>query len=88
MQRIRFMVWGFGLWVGVCLSGVAAGLGLAQEPRTSESPRNAVDSAFQRKAPDVGERVPNLTAFRADGSKVQLFELGGKPTVLVFGCLT
>ncbi|MBL8892894.1 MAG: hypothetical protein JNL67_23150 [Planctomycetaceae bacterium] len=53
-----------------------------------ELPRNAVDTGFNRKSPDVGELIPNLTAYRADGSQVRLRDLHGKHTVLVFGCLT
>ena len=43
---------------------------------------------FGRKAPQVGEQLPDITLFRADGSPLKLRDLKGHYSVLVFGCLT
>lgn len=82
---------GWALCLGLLISGCLLGASTptwAQQPGRTESPREAVDSAFNRKSPEVGDTVPNLTAYRADGSTVRLHDLKGKHTVLVFGCLT
>ena len=84
MQRHVGWAWAVNLWF---LSAVGGTAGAQSTPR-EESPRNAVETTFNRKSPDVGELVPNLTAYRADGSAVRLLDLEGKVTVLVFGCLT
>lgn len=50
--------------------------------------RDGVMQGFDRKAPAVGEQLPNLRAYNAAGEAIQLGELKGNYTVLVFGCLT
>ncbi|MFT5498675.1 MAG: cytochrome oxidase Cu insertion factor (SCO1/SenC/PrrC family) [Kiritimatiellia bacterium] len=45
-------------------------------------------SDMMRKAPALGDPLPDLTAYTADGQPVKLRDLKGHPTVLVFGCLT
>ena len=50
--------------------------------------RDGVMQGFDRKAPAVGEMLPNLKAYNAAGEPVQLGSLKGNYTVLVFGCLT
>jgi len=39
-------------------------------------------------APSVGDVVPNVTVYDAEGEPVTLHGLEGKYRVLVFGCLT
>lgn len=45
-------------------------------------------SNFGRKAPQVGQRLPSVKLLQADGSPIDLRDLKGNYTVLVFGCLT
>ncbi|MDP1563665.1 MAG: hypothetical protein Q8M16_19975 [Pirellulaceae bacterium] len=87
MQRLTGWAWCLVFLMSICLWG-ATTPSWAQPPGRAESPRDAVDSAFNRKSPEVGDTVPNLAAYRADGSTVRLHDLKGKHTVLVFGCLT
>jgi cytochrome oxidase Cu insertion factor (SCO1/SenC/PrrC family) len=53
-----------------------------------QSPREAVMQGFDRKAPAVGDELPDLKAYNPAGESIQLSELTGNYTVLVFGCLT
>ena len=53
-----------------------------------ESPRDGVNSGFDRKAPKVGERLPNLSMYDEMGEVFKLRSLKENYTVLVFGCLT
>ena len=44
---------------------------------------------FERAAPKVGETMPNLQIYGADGKQIWLHdELRGHPSVLILGCLT
>jgi hypothetical protein len=58
------------------------------QPAAGESPRERVDRAFERNAPAVGEPLPDIAAYDADGGVFRLSSLKGRPAVLVFGCLT
>ncbi|MCB9875000.1 MAG: hypothetical protein H6821_12555 [Planctomycetaceae bacterium] len=53
-----------------------------------QNTRDGVMQGFDRKAPAVGEKLPDLNAYNAAGEPVQLGSLKGNYTVLVFGCLT
>ena len=55
--------------------------GFAQQPRGDQA-------GFQRKAPAVGQALPDLNAHTIDGKALNLNRLKGHHTVLVFGCLT
>ena len=72
-----------------------ADLTLAQPPGPAqnreeggESPREALNRNFGNRGPVVGDTVPDVSFFDADGKKLSLHSLKGKYTVLVFGCLT
>lgn len=54
---------------------------LAQPPKKDEE-------AFVKEKPAVGDVLPDVTVYGADGKEVKTSELRGHHTVLVFGCLT
>ena len=44
---------------------------------------------FERTAPKVGEQMPNLQIYDAEGEEIWLHDvLRGHPSVLILGCLT
>ena len=48
-----------------------------------------VGQRFERTAPKVGELMPNLQIYDADGKAIWLHDvLKGHPSVLILGCLT
>jgi hypothetical protein len=68
---------------------------LAQAPRDGErradeanSARNQVNAGFERTAPKLGELIPDIAGFDAEGNDFRLRSLKGHYSVLVFGCLT
>ena len=62
----------------------------------SQAPRGAgadlareVGRGFERTAPKLGEQMPNLRIYDADGKEIWLHDaLRGHPSVLILGCLT
>jgi hypothetical protein len=52
------------------------------------SPRERVNSSFDRTSPSIGEMIPDVAGYDAQGKQVRLRDLRGHHTVLVFGCLT
>ncbi len=50
--------------------------------------RAGPDAQFGREAPKIGDPLPNLTAYDANGNEFKLSSLKGHYSVLVFGCLT
>ena len=54
----------------------------------STSPRNQVNNRFNSRSPNIGQPLPDVSAFDASGKPFKLSSLKGKYTVLVFGCLT
>ena len=56
--------------------------------KKAESPRERVDNDFDRSAPKIGELLPDVAAYHADGNTFPLRSLKGHYSVLVFGCLT
>lgn len=64
------------------------GVSLFSSVAFGQMTRDSVMQGFDRKAPGVGEALPDLRAYNAAGEAIQLSELGGNYTVLVFGCLT
>ena len=46
------------------------------------------DPEFVKKAPTVGDPLPELTVYTADGKEFKTADLRGKHVVLTFGCLT
>ena len=64
---------------------------LALAPQVSlaqQSARNQLQSGFNAKAPAIGAELPDASGFTADGEPINLRELKGEYSVLVFGCLT
>lgn len=58
-------------------------------PGTGRSARNMVDQRFESAAPGIGEPMPDLTLYDAEGKALRLRELlRDHYTVLVLGCLT
>ncbi|HUG93299.1 MAG TPA: hypothetical protein VML55_20830 [Planctomycetaceae bacterium] len=72
----------FAIALGLLATSVRA------QPGEANSPRQQVVRGFERTAPDVGELLPDVAAFDADGQPLRLSSLKGSHTVLVFGCLT
>lgn len=46
------------------------------------------DPEFVKKAPAVGDPLPEVTVYTADGKAFNTADLRKQHTVLVFGCLT
>jgi len=46
------------------------------------------DPEFVKKAPTVGDPLPEVTVFTPDGKEFKTADLKKQYTVLVFGCLT
>ena len=59
----------------------------AQQPDRSTA-RNQLSQRFDSKGPAVGEKLPDVSAYTADGRKFSLSDVKEQYTVLVFGCLT
>ena len=71
--------------LGLCLGLPAAVFGQGPRGRMGGD----IEKRFESSAPALGERLPDLEAFDADGTKVSLRKLvKGRYTVLVLGCLT
>lgn len=64
------------------------GVSLLSSVAFGQLTRDGVMQGFDRKAPGVGESLPDLRAYSAAGEAIQLVDLKGHYTVLVFGCLT
>ncbi len=62
----------------VCLAQSAGGRGGG----------GGVGQRFEQGAPQIGETVPDLTVYDADGKEFRLHTIKGHYTVLVLGCLT
>lgn len=52
------------------------------------SARGQLQSRFAAKAPAIGAELPDASGFTADGEPINLRDLKGDYSVLVFGCLT
>ena len=67
----------------------AASASYGQAPgQGGQSGRSQVSSAFKRASPGIGEPIPEVTVYTADGKEFSTSQLKGSYTVLVFGCLT
>lgn len=53
-----------------------------------EAQRRGNNAAFERSSPAVGELLPDVTAFDADGKPFPLRSIKDNYSVIVFGCLT
>ncbi len=80
--------------VSLALAVVGTGWARAQEPAKKEaqaragSADQAMQAAFARQAPAVGEKLPEVTILDAEGQPFALSSLKGHYSVLTFGCLT
>ena len=50
--------------------------------------REQKEEEFLKAKPRVGDPLPDLTVYAADGKEVKTADLRGHYTVLTFGCLT
>ncbi len=62
--------------------------GEPQPDDQAPAPRESVARSFAARAPQVGQQLPDVTIFDAQGNPFPLAQLRGHYTVLVFGCLT
>ena len=60
----------------------------AQAQQRGRRPAEILVDRFDRSAPQIGDLLPDLTAWDPTGKAVPLRSLKGQYTVLVFGCLT
>jgi len=78
-------------WSSLLLTAAVAGLmwPAETEAQTRKRPRRGggLSGNFAR-GPAVGEKLPDVTAYDAEGKPFRLSSLKGSHTVLVFGCLT
>ena len=56
--------------------------------RRGLSPAKVLVLRFDRSAPQIGDRLPDVAGYDADGKRFPLRSLKGHYTVLTFGCLT
>ena len=56
--------------------------------RGGQSGRSGVESSFTQRSPGIGQPVPEVKLYTADGKEFSTSQLKGSYTVLVFGCLT
>ena len=66
--------------LSVLLAGLLAGPVSAQGGKE--------DPEWVKKSPTIGEALPDLTVYTADGKEFKTPSLRGHYTVLAFGCLT
>ena len=76
-------------WILVFLGSVVTASAQPRQPnREGISAKGQVNSGFERSAPALGELLPDVTGYDADGNEFKLSSLKGQYSVLVFGCLT
>ncbi len=75
-------------WISLCLVPLFAVELSAQPPAAAGQMRRQLQTRFEATSPDVGESLPDVSLFDADGKPFHLRNLKGDYTVLVFGCLT
>ncbi|MHC4954956.1 MAG: hypothetical protein ACYTGZ_13810 [Planctomycetota bacterium] len=61
---------------------------LTKDEVSARGGRRGSDEKFKNSAPRVGDPLPDIAVYDAKGATLKLRSLKGKPTVLVFGCLT
>lgn len=61
---------------------------LEAQQRSKDSARSRLNGRFDSSAPKIGDTLPDVSGFTADGRPFKLRTLRGQYTVLVFGCLT
>ena len=69
--------------------GLLTALGFGASTQAQFDPRQMATRRFEATAPAVGEPLPELSVYDADGKERRLGELlQGHYTVIVLGCLT
>lgn len=85
-ERTRNSGWGTLLVLAVTAAVVVAGTYLVQKPKSAAgSGVTSVSISGAAAPPKVGKVPPDFTATTADGQKVTLSSLKGKPVWLTFG---
>jgi cytochrome oxidase Cu insertion factor (SCO1/SenC/PrrC family) len=82
-------LWSLAIWAFA--TALTTGAWAQQAPGEAQRPQDQVARGareFERRAPRVGEAVPDVRLYDASGQPRQLSELRGAYTVLIFGCLT
>ncbi len=74
------MRWTFTIALALLVALFPAGA-MAQQGKKNEED-------FVKEKPAVGEMLPDVTVYTADGKEVKTADLRGHYTVLTFGCLT
>ena len=72
---------------GLLVTVLGTGSTDAQGNRNSQS-RLPSTGGFAQQAPGIGQPLPELTLYTAEGKEFSTSQLKGSYTVLVFGCLT
>lgn len=83
MQKMLVMT---VLLIGLCLTPGSRGQD-RPEKKAAPSPREQVDRRFA-SGPAVGDPLPDVSVYDADGKPFETSQLRGHYSVLVFGCLT
>ena len=90
----------WGIVLAICLSVTATcfAQSSSNQPEKSKdekksktrsvSPREQARFRFAAGSPKVGQLLPDVSAYDADGKPFKLSSLKGQYTVMVFGCLT
>ena len=76
----------FRFWI--CGSIVSGLLLMAAFPGAIQAQRRGNNPEFERNSPAVGERLPDITVFDANGDEFPLRSIKDHYSVVVFGCLT
>ena len=86
MRRLLSRMWCTALVIS--LSATTAAHAQPSPAGGPDSPRQQVVRGFEERSPGVGQPLPDVAAWDADGQPLRLSSLKGSHTVLVFGCLT
>lgn len=81
---------GLALSIGLLAAPLHAGeAATGNEPPAPDFGLKALAERFEAAAPEIGEPVPDLSVYDADGKRVAFRDLvEGHFSVVVFGCLT
>jgi cytochrome oxidase Cu insertion factor (SCO1/SenC/PrrC family) len=63
-------------------------LGVSVPSSFGQQPKKQREEDFVKEKPAVGDPLPDLTVYNANGKEVKTSALRGHYTVLTFGCLT
>ena len=78
--------------LSTCVLLLAATPGMGQQRQNRQQgrqdPRSGMNARFLEADPKIGEPIPDVSLFTAEGDEFNLAAVKGSYTVLVFGCLT